>query len=144
MATRTRSVLAGSTIIGLLILSGGNAPLHSTVPPGSFSGKAALTVRKAAARAPVAPRLTADECSTLALKATIAKARAEMRALLPGRPGDPADVGSAMASDRRLSEGIKRTFGNSDLIMSQYSKRGECVVTLKLPLDRLQRLARDL
>jgi hypothetical protein len=88
--------------------------------------------------------MSADECSALAVSATLAKARAEMRALLPAQPADPADIGGAMNSDRRLAEGIKRTFGNSDLIKSEYSTRGDCVVTLKLSVDRLQKLGRDL
>ena len=128
---------------GLLMLSGTVAPLHSTVSSGAAAVKTAPAVRGASSVKHRA-RMTADECSTLAVQATLAKARAEMRALLPARPGDPAYIGAAMNSDARLADSIKRTFGNSDLITSAYSKRGECVVTLKLSVDRLQRLGRDL
>ena len=146
MTTRTRSFLARSAVIGLLMLSGGVSRLNSAVPPGIVSGGTDPADRSASfvARKSFPSRISSDECSALALKATIAKARAEMRSLVPGMPGGLSGISASMTSDRRLSERIKQTFGNSDLIKSEYSRKGGCVVTLKLSLDRLQLLARDL
>jgi hypothetical protein len=143
MAKRQKHLFIVMTAFGLVMLSGGNTPLHSTVSSRPAVYKTPPAVRSAAVVKRRA-RTTQDECSTLAVQATLAKARAEMRGLLPSQPADPADIGAAMNSDRRLAEGIKRTFGNSDLIKSEYSQRGECVVTLKLSVDRLQKLGRDL
>ena len=146
MAARNKSLVVRSTVMGLMLLSGAVSRLNSAVPPAAVSAFAAPAVQKISLIKPkaVSSRISSDECSTLAVNAAIAKARAEMRSLLPGTPKDLTGITTAMDSDRRLAENIKQTFGYSDLIVSEYSKRGECVVTLKLPLDRLQRLARDL
>jgi hypothetical protein len=145
MTTRAKSFLVGPTAIGLLLLSGGVSRLNGAAPQ-DVSIRTAPPNRRSAlvARKTSSPRMTRDECSALAVNATLARVHAEMRSLLPAIPKDLADVGTAMNSDRRLSEGIKRTFANTDLIMSEYSERGECVVTLKLSVDRLRLLARDL
>jgi hypothetical protein len=143
MAARTKNYLVRSVAVGLLMLSAGVSRLQSMVPAGVVSGRTGSAVRRAP-HAKRSPRLSGDECSTLALKATIAKARAEMRALVPGASDNLAGISAAMTSDRRLSERVQQAFGNSDVIKSEYSPRGDCVVTLKLPLDRLQLLARGL
>jgi hypothetical protein len=138
MTARRGRFLIGVASIGLAFLTAGVQPLHGEVPPVFVSAV------PPARRAPVTPRMTADECSMLALRATLAKTRAELRTVVPVGSVAPNAIGLAMNSDRRLSDGIKRTFANSDVIMSQYTKRGECVVTLKLSVDRLEKLGRDL
>ncbi len=143
MENRKKYALVGILSIGFTMWSGRISPLQSMVPPAVVPVKAPRAVRSVV-HAKRKARMTEDQCSALAVQATLAKARAEMRALLPTQPADPADIGAAMKSDRRLAEGIKQTFGNSDLIESSYTKRGECVVTLKLSVDRLQKLGRDL
>ena len=120
---------SGLLAVGLAIFSGGASPLHGEMGPASFRRSAA--------------RISGDECSSLALQATLAKARAEMRTLAASERVDPSGIGAAMDKDRRLSDEVKRAFGNSDVIKSEI-KRGECVVTLKLSVDRLRGLARDL
>jgi hypothetical protein len=144
MAMRAKSFLIGPMVIGLLLLSGGISRLHSTTQDVVIRTAPAIRRTAHAARKPSSSRISQDECSTLAVNATLARVHAEMRSLLPTIPRDLADVGTAMDSDRRLSDGIKRTFVNSDVVVSEYTKRGECVVTLKLSVDRLRVLARDL
>lgn len=100
-------------------------------------------VRPAPRRAASA-RISAEECSRLALKASIAKARAEMSTVAPGAARDLAAFGKAMDSDRRLAARVKRAFGNADIIKSEYTRGRDCVVTVKLPLDRLQNLTAGL
>jgi hypothetical protein len=125
--------------MALLLLSGSLSLLDSSV----------IAVRAPAPRAPRAHRsapakLSADECSMLAVKAAIAKARAEMASIDAHAVSDPAAFGKAMDADRGLSSRVKNTFGNSDLIKSEYTRGRDCVVTVKLPLDRLQALTAGL
>lgn len=68
------------------------------------------------------PRPTRAECGRLALKVALAKARAEQRELRSG------------ASAAEL-------FAASELIKAEYTRREGCVVTVSLPLERLQKLS---
>jgi hypothetical protein len=141
MTTRKRSLLASALAMGILILPGGASPFGGKTSP-SDSAKhwetlRALKIAKAAAR-----QVSPSECAALSFQAGLVKAREEMRALLPAGADDLRTVGSAMDSDPRLSDKIKRTFGRSDLVKSEYSQSEGCVVTVRLPLDDLRRLAK--
>ena len=135
MTNRMKSRLIGPAVLLTLLMSGGASRLQGAVPAPR---KPAHAPRKT----PPAP-LDAEKCGDLALQATIAKARMEMRAVLPQAQNDLAGISAAMNADRRVSDGIKRTFGDADLIKAEYSSKGGCVVTLKLPLDRLRLLAQE-
>ena len=143
---RKKSFLVSVAAIGLMTLSFGVPRLHGEIPPRLALGRTAPAIggTRPGRQRSDSSRMSPDVCSNLALKAAIAKARLEMKQIDPMLPSDPDALGSAMNSDRGLSEKIQRTFGNSDVIKSEFSPRGECVVTVKLPLERLQRLARDL
>lgn len=126
--------MAAVAVVTLLTLPGGASgpdPLPSL----------ALRARPPVGRIPAAARVSRSQCADLAVKLAVAKARAEMSALLPASSADPDAVAQAMASDRRFARRVEQVFGASDLIKSEYSAGRGCVVTVQLPLDRLQLLA---
>lgn len=91
---------------------------------------------------PAAARATRAECSDFAVVLAVAKARRELDALLPEADGDPAKVATAMAADKRVADAVARTFASADLVKSEYVSGGSCIVTVRLPLERLRRLSR--
>lgn len=88
----------------------------------------AVAVSAARLPTPRAPKIDAASCSDLPLRMALLRAQAEMRALLPGKAG-PGEVGRAMESDAAFSGRVKEVFGNSDMVKSEYSRGGGCVVT---------------
>lgn len=99
----------------------------------------AVTVSAARLTAPRAPKISASTCSDLPLRVALLKAQEEMRALLPGKAG-PGEVQRAMESDPGFNRRVKEVFATSDVVKSEFSRDGGCVVTVKLSLDRLQSL----
>lgn len=120
--------------------------LFLTGMPVSASGPLmppALAPLPSPARAPRRPAeapVRRAECGRMAVDAVLAKARAELRDL--GMRPDPAAIARRMESDPEFARRVAETFANSDLIVSRYGRRGGCEVTVRLPLDKLRRLAR--
>ena len=123
-----------SLIASLVVIA---AAVH---PVGAARFDGAPVPRPAARRAPTT--LRAEDCSEFSLRVAVAKAQAEMRALLPAGDGGPAAIERAMNADARFSARVQRVFGGSDIVKSEYTRREGCVVTVRLPLDRLQALSR--
>ena len=131
--SRSRSRLTLLASLGLLLAPAGISRSQAPRP---------LALRPAAIAPPPAARATRSECSDIAVTLALAKARRELDALLPRADGDPAAVTAAMAADSRVADAVARTFASSDLVKSEYTRGGDCVVTVRLPLDRLRRLTR--
>jgi hypothetical protein len=107
-----------------------------------FPVSAARGVAVSATAAPSrSAKSAASDCSDMSLRVALAKARAEMSAILPGSNGDAAAFEGAMNSDADFNERVKGAFGNADLIKSEYSRGGGCVVTVQLSLAALQGLS---
>ena len=147
MAIQTRSSIGAVLAVLLLALPG-----VAKDAPADASGKQAQKTTNAPRRAKASkPRsghnkatsrqVSPSECEMMSVMVAVAKARQEMRAVFPAAPDDLSAIGAAMDSDHRLSQKVKQVFGGSELIKSEYSGSQGCVVTVKLPLDRLQGLA---
>ena len=131
--SRRRHGLAIAAALGVLLAPAGVS--RSQAPR-------AIVLRPAAVTPPPAARATRSECSDFAVTLAVAKARRELDALLPRAGGDPAAVSPAMHAASRVANAVARTFAASDLVKSEYTGAGGCIVTVRLPLDRLRRLSR--
>ena len=131
--TTWSSIFAAAVVV---LMAGSPARLDSTVP-------AAKKIHQPAPRPKRRPaaKLSQEECLGLATKAALAKARAELGEVMGGSPDDLQAVSAALASSSKASEQIRRTFAASELIVSEYSAKRECVVTVKLPIERLRSLS---
>lgn len=133
MGMDTNKSLKAVAAIGLLLAPAGISRSQAPRP---------LALRPAAVTPPPAARATRSECSDIAVTLAVAKARRELDALLPSAGGDPAAVTAAMTADSRVADAVATTFASSDLVKSEYTRGGGCVVTVRLPLDHLRRLTR--
>lgn len=119
--------------VGSAILNGGGA-----FAPGIGPGPVPLRPNRAWERPAPPPRarLTARDCERSALQATLIKARYQARAL-----GSPARIAASLDADDALGSRVKAVFGGSDLIASEYTEDGGCVVTARLPAELLSEMA---